>query len=77
MIVAKERFIAPATLEEYLAFEARTEDKHEFINGKIVEMQGAKGSHNIIATNIATCIKIALKAKEATFIVMGSDMNIF
>ncbi|MEM8528957.1 MAG: Uma2 family endonuclease [Bacteroidota bacterium] len=77
MIATKKRFVAPATLEEYLAFEAKSEVKHEFINGKIVEMPGATGPHNIIASNLMTCIKIALKAKEATHIVMGSDMKIY
>lgn len=77
MIAAKERFVAPATLEEYLAFEANAEDKHEFVNGKIIEMPGATSPHNLIATNILTCIKIALKAKETTYFVMGSDMKIY
>ncbi|MEM9888410.1 MAG: Uma2 family endonuclease [Bacteroidota bacterium] len=77
MIAAKKRFIAPATLEEYLAFEAKSEGKHEFINGKIVEMPGATGPHCIAAVNIATSIKKALKDKKASYFVMGSDMKIY
>ncbi|MEN0045601.1 MAG: Uma2 family endonuclease [Bacteroidota bacterium] len=77
MIATKKRFVTPATLEEYLVFEAKSEVKHEFINGKIVEMPGADSTHNILATNIAYCIKLAAKKDVKSYPIMGSDMKIY
>lgn len=71
------RLIEPATLEEYLVFEARSEGKHEFINGKIVEIPGATGPHNVIANNILFYTRYALKQKQSSYILLGSDMKIY
>lgn len=73
MIAAKQK----VTLEEYLEREARSEEKHEFINGKIVEMPGATSDHNIIASNILFNIRLALRSKKSQHIVLGSDMKIY
>ncbi len=35
--------------EEYLEFERKSEERHEFFNGEIFAMSGAKRNHNIIA----------------------------
>jgi Uma2 family endonuclease len=37
------------TVEEYLAFEERSEVKHEYLGGVIYAMSGAKNAHNDIA----------------------------
>ena len=66
-----ERFY---TVKEYLAFEERAKNKHEFYNGKIVKMPGATYKHNRIATNIMVELSILLKEKK--FEVLNSDMKI-
>ena len=44
------------TEEEYLLFEDNNETKHEFLNGQVYAMAGAKGPHNVIATNMAAAL---------------------
>jgi Uma2 family endonuclease len=65
------------TLEEYLRFEARSESKHEFIEGKFVKMANSRGPHNIIAPNFSTAIKIALKQILTKFIVFDCGQKVY
>lgn len=41
------------SVEEYLAFEAKSKFKHEYIDGEIFLMAGVKRSHSIISQNIS------------------------
>ena len=65
------------TLREYLDREERSFHKHEFHNGQIIRMPGAKLRHNLIAQNCATAIKIALKPIRDKFLVINSDQKIY
>jgi Uma2 family endonuclease len=44
---------APAafTVTEYLALEQASDRKHEFVDGAIVAMAGARPAHNALASN--------------------------
>jgi Uma2 family endonuclease len=65
------------TEEEYLAMEEQSQEKHEFYNGKMIAMPGGTATHNLIATNIATGLTIALeKSLQENFLVFNSDMKI-
>ncbi len=44
------------TLEEYLAFEEQSEDKHEYWNGQIFAMAGASPAHNQICFTLAMLV---------------------
>ncbi|MBA2736549.1 MAG: Uma2 family endonuclease [Pyrinomonadaceae bacterium] len=62
------------TVEEYLAFERESEEKHEYIDGEIIAMAGASREHNLIGTNTGTEIRFRLKGKQyETYI---SDMRV-
>ena len=65
------------TLEEYLRFEARSPDKHEYYNGKIVKMAYARGPHNIIAVNITTQLVNLIESLGKNYIVLNSDQKIY
>lgn len=65
------------TIEAYLSLEERSEEKHEYINGKIIAMSGATANHNLIAANIIVAFKNALRNNEKKYYVMGSDMKIY
>ena len=41
------------TEAEYLAFERASQEKHEFVNGEILDMTGTSRAHSLIAWNIA------------------------
>jgi len=62
------------TAEEYLEFERKSEVKHEFYNGQVFAMAGAKRRHNLIALNIGSEIRSNLKGKDCE--AYPSDMRV-
>jgi Uma2 family endonuclease len=73
MVLTAERLY---TIEEYLALEEKAETKHEFDNGKIIEMPGAKFNHNTITARIITSLVIALDTLQKDCFVQTSDVKI-
>jgi len=65
------------SIEEYLSMEDKAIEKHEFFNGKIIKMPGAKPAHNIIATNILSELVFATQQKSKTYYVLNSDTKIY
>ncbi|MGI8642196.1 MAG: Uma2 family endonuclease [Pyrinomonadaceae bacterium] len=63
------------TPEEYLEFERKSEERHEYFNGEIFVMSGAKRNHNVVAWNIGgeLCQKLKGKNSEA----YPADMRVF
>ena len=62
------------TSEEYLAFERAAEEKHEFINGEIIQMAGASREHNLIGTNITVALGFRLRGKACEL--YANDMRV-
>jgi Uma2 family endonuclease len=52
------------TPEEYLALEEKAEYKSEYHDGEIVPMTGGTTDHNIIAGNVHTNLKLALRGQS-------------
>ncbi|CAN5242583.1 Uma2 family endonuclease [soil metagenome] len=50
--------------EEYLEFERQAEERHEYINGKIIKMAGESLSHSRISVNLTTEISLQLRQKN-------------
>ena len=73
MLTAERKY----TLDEYLAREARSLYKHEFYNGKIVRMAGAKARHNQIAANLIGALKYTLRPLPRKYIVYNSDQKVY
>jgi Uma2 family endonuclease len=63
------------TPDEYLEFERKSEIKHEYFNGEIYEMSGAKRNHNVIAWNIVGELRQKLKDKNCE--AYQADMRVF
>ncbi len=63
------------TIEEYLEFEEKSDSKHEYYQGEIFAMSGAKVPHNIIAVNILTSLKQRLKGKSCQ--PFNSDQRVY
>jgi Uma2 family endonuclease len=53
----------PLTYAQYLAFERASADKHEFAEGEVFAMSGAKRAHNELTVSLRTLLSIALKGK--------------
>ena len=73
-IEAPEKFM---TVEEYLVWEEKALEKHEFRNGKLFTMAGSTPDHSTIAVNIMSAIMFALKSKAAKNRVFNSDLRIY
>jgi len=62
------------SIEEYLAFERSSQEKHEYYKGEVFAMSGAGRRHNIIFTNLLTSLGNLLKGKSC--FPFGSDMRL-
>jgi Uma2 family endonuclease len=64
----------PMTLEEYLAFERRSEVKHEYLDGTLVAMAGASPNHNRIQKSLL--IYLDPFAERRGCELFGSDLRV-
>ncbi|MBL8132402.1 MAG: Uma2 family endonuclease, partial [Anaerolineae bacterium] len=62
------------TPDEYLAQDRASEFKHEYLDGEIYMMAGAKPNHNIIIPNSAASLVGQLRDRDCT--VYGSDQRV-
>lgn len=70
----KERLVS---LKEYVLWEAKRDDKHEYRNGKIVKMPYARGPHNEITVNVTASLKAAIRTLNNTYRVFSGDQKIY
>lgn len=63
------------TAEAYLDAEARSPVKHEFDNGKLIEMAGGDYFHNKIKFEIALLLEQFFRASNKKFEMLDSDMK--
>ena len=62
------------TVEEYLAFEADSETKHEYIDGVIYDMTGGTLKHSRIKVNLT--VEFDIQLRDSNCIVCNSDMRV-
>ncbi len=65
------------TLEQYLEKEAKSLEKHEFINGQIIKMPPANGSNNIIKANFTAILSNNLYESDKNIIVFSSNQKLY
>lgn len=63
------------TAEAYLDAEARSPVKHEFDNGKLIEMAGGDIAHNLVKGEIFSLLKSLIESAQLPFLVLDSDMK--
>lgn len=63
------------TEEEYLEFEKKSLEKHEYFQGEVFAMAGAGTEHNIIFSNVFIGLGSLLKGKPCK--PFGSDMRVY
>lgn len=64
------------TIEEYLELEAHSLTKHEYHNGKMIEMSGGTVVHNQLGGKVITQLNNVIDAHDAPFQIYTSDMKI-
>ena len=62
------------TEAEYLALESASETKHEFVNGAIVAMAGARPAHNALCVNVGATLLALARGRGCT--VFSSDQRV-
>ncbi|MDY6994309.1 MAG: Uma2 family endonuclease [Pseudomonadota bacterium] len=62
------------SVDDYLAGEAISPVKHEYRQGSVYAMTGAKKSHVVIASNLITLLNVHLQ--DAPCLVFGSDIKV-
>jgi Uma2 family endonuclease len=62
------------TLERFLELEREAVQKHEFVDGQMYAMAGAKRQHNLIVTNLVTALNLI--AENTNCQVMSGDMKV-
>ena len=65
------------TLSEYLEREEMADLKHEFHNGKLVEMPDVTLTHALISSNFGTFLNFRLFRKKEHFLAYGSNAQIY
>lgn len=64
------------TAAEYLAFERAAFERHEFIDGEVVMMSGARRQHDVLAGNLYAAIHAQLRARGRPCQPFTSDMRV-
>jgi Uma2 family endonuclease len=62
------------TEQEYLAFERRSEFRHEYFAGEIFDMTGASREHNLIVTNLVVALGSQLRDRPCN--VYANDLRV-
>lgn len=63
------------TVKDYLEFERKSEERHEYFDGEIFAVSGAKRNHNKIVGNLSGLMWQHLKGKDCEF--YPNDMRVF
>lgn len=72
-LVIHERIMSE---KEYVDYELQSDIKHEYINGKLIDMPGESDLHNQLALNFCILLKMILKNKEYSFFVEGVKVKL-
>lgn len=64
----------PLSFAEFLAFERRSSDKHEFVDGQAYAMAGASYAHNRVVANLVRLLGNALSGSAC--VTLPSDMKV-
>jgi len=66
--------IARMTYAEYLAFEAQSDAKHEYLNGEVLAMAGGTITHGALTAAVITALSSALRDRRCR--VLSSDVRV-
>jgi Uma2 family endonuclease len=66
--------VSPISVEDYLALEATSEIKHEYVNGYVYAMSGGTIDHDLIANNVRAVIDAHLG--NGPCLVLGPDVRL-
>lgn len=62
--------------KEFIEFELKSDIKHEYVNGKLIDMPGESDLHNQIALNCCILLKRLLRNKGYSFFIEGVKVKV-
>lgn len=62
--------------EEYISFELQSEIRHEYVNGKLIDMSGESDLNNQLAFNCCLLLKMLLKNRGYNFFMEGVKVKV-
>ena len=72
-LVTHERILSE---DEYIRFELESDIRHEYVNGKLIDVPGESDLHNQLASNCCILLKILLKSKGYSFFIEGVKIKV-
>jgi Uma2 family endonuclease len=64
------------TVDDYLAFEEKSDTRHEFVDGNVFAMSGASLRHNTIGLNVATELRQRLRGTGCRAYIMDAKLRV-
>jgi len=64
----------PVTIEAFLVWNAKVEERYELCDGQILAMAGASGNHACISTALAAICFVGLEGRECGFVGEGAKV---
>ena len=64
------------SLDDFMRWEAEQSERHEYINGEVFAMTGARDTHNTIALNIASSLRTALRGSPCRAFIADMKLRI-
>ena len=72
MQVSTKTYYSP---QEYLELEEKAQQRHEYLDGQIIQMAGGKANHNTVALNLSSALNYNLRKKP--YRVFMSDLRLW
>lgn len=76
MIMALVTHERTLTEDEYIRFELESDIKHEYVNGKLIDMPGESDLNNQLALNFCFLLKMLLRNKGYSFFAEGVKIKV-
>lgn len=64
------------SLDDFMLWESEQSERHEYINGEVFAMTGARDTHNTIALNIASALRSALRGSPCRAFIADMKLRI-
>ncbi len=64
------------SIDDYLVWEAEQVERHEYLNGEVFAMTGARDTHNTIALNIASQLREKLRGRPCRAFIADMKLRV-
>jgi len=64
------------SIDDYMAWEAEQAERHEYLNGEVFAMTGARDAHNTIALNIASQLREKLRGSPCRAFIADMKLRV-